>query len=125
MLSQTRQDSTIVSNKDIKSLLSAFDEWKVLKPQNALLNERVSLLNTLVKNRDSVIAFQRNQIRLHEEQTERYVKLEMMSDLERRICADRVKALENAVKKQKKKNRFTALAGVAGVAGVAALILLK
>lgn len=121
--SQTRQDSTVLANKDIKSLLSAFDEWKYLKPENALLNNRVQLLQQKIVVKDSTID---NLIFINQMDgliIKDYIVSEKNLIEQRTNLENNIKQLTKKIKRQKTKTFITSLAGIVGIVGAGILLL--
>lgn len=120
--SQTRQDSTVTANKDLRAMLSAFDEWKVLKPENTLLFERVGLLNKKIAVKDSIIFNHENIISLQKITISDYISIESNLINQQSNLQKQVKRLEKTIRKQKAK---TFISSLSGVVGIIAVILLK
>ena len=122
MQSQTRQDSTALANKDIKSLLSAFDEWKYLKPENKLLSDRVLLLQNKINVKDSIIDTLNNVNDLNGKIILEYAKSEKNLVQQRMNLENRIVRLNKTLKRQKKKTLLTSMVGGIGIIATAILI---
>lgn len=122
-LSQTRQDSTVLADRDIKALLSAFDEWKVLHAENPVLRQRVVLLESKIAVKDSIIVNLDQVVGMNGLIIQDYILNEKNLLRQRSNLEGEVKRLNKAVKRQKRKTFFTSLAGAVGIAGAAILLL--
>lgn len=123
MLSQTQQDSTALANKDIKSLLAAFDEWKYLKPENRLLNDRVVLLQKKINVKDSIIDTLNYVNDLNGKVILEYAKSEKNLIDQRMNLENEISLLSRKLKRQKKKTFLTSLVGGIGIIATGILIL--
>lgn len=123
MQSQTRQDSTALANKDIKSLLAAFDEWKYLKPENRLLNDRVVLLQKKINVKDSIIDTLNYVNDLNGKVILEYAKSEKNLIDQRMNLENEISLLSRKLKRQKKKTFLTSLVGGIGIIATGILIL--
>lgn len=121
--SQTRQDSTALANKDIKSLLAAFDEWKYLKPENRLLNDRVMLLQKKINVKDSIIDTLNYVNDLNGKVILEYAKSEKNLIDQRMNLENEISLLSRKLKRQKKKTFLTSLVGGIGIIATGILIL--
>lgn len=121
--SQTRQDSTALANKDIKSLLAAFDEWKYLKPENRLLNDRVVLLQKKINVKDSIIDTLNYVNDLNGKVILEYAKSEKNLIDQRMNLENEISLLSRKLKRQKKKTFLTSLVGGIGIIATGILIL--
>ena len=122
-MSQTRQDSTALANKDIKSLLAAFDEWKYLKPENRLLNDRVVLLQKKINVKDSIIDTLNYVNDLNGKVILEYAKSEKNLIDQRMNLENEISLLSRKLKRQKKKTFLTSLVGGIGIIATGILIL--
>lgn len=123
VLSQTQQDSTALANKDIKSLLAAFDEWKYLKPENRLLNDRVVLLQKKINVKDSIIDTLNYVNDLNGKVILEYAKSEKNLIDQRMNLENEISLLSRKLKRQKKKTFLTSLVGGIGIIATGILIL--
>lgn len=103
-------------------MLSAFDEWKVLKPENNLLFERVGLLNKKIAVKDSIIFNYENVISFQKITISDYISIESNLINQQSNLQKQVKRLEKTIRKQKAK---TFISSLSGVVGIIAVILLK
>lgn len=120
--SQKRQDSTAVPDGDLRALLMAFDEWRTLKPENALLLERVDLLHEKIALKDSTIGQQEKIILLQR------LNLEGMAQNEKILLAQRndfQKQTKSLTKKLKASKTKTFISSIAGIVGIVTIFLIK
>lgn len=120
--SPTRNDSSVIANKDLRKAALLIEQGKRSLAEIKLWQKENELLYQRIDNKDSVIKSQETNATLLQSMISNY-KLEVTNLLQQSAIKDQlIKQAEKKFKKQKRKTVFTAILGVFGMGATAYLL---